>query len=33
VLLNHGWRDFVHRLRALGVDAEYLEEHAQLALF
>lgn len=33
VLLNHGWRDFVYRLRAIGVDAEYLEEHAQLALF
>ncbi|MGZ3551429.1 MAG: MBL fold metallo-hydrolase RNA specificity domain-containing protein, partial [Vulcanimicrobiaceae bacterium] len=33
VLLNHGWRDFVHRLRRLGVDAEYLEEHAQLSLF
>ncbi|MBV9270032.1 MAG: MBL fold metallo-hydrolase [Candidatus Eremiobacteraeota bacterium] len=33
VLLNHGWRDFVHRLRALGIDAEYLEEHAQLTLF
>lgn len=33
VLLNHGWRDFVHRLRALGIDAEYLEEHAQLSLF
>ncbi|HET9030451.1 MAG TPA: MBL fold metallo-hydrolase RNA specificity domain-containing protein [Candidatus Aquilonibacter sp.] len=33
VLLNHGWRDFVYRLRALGVDAEYLEEHAQLTLF
>jgi Cft2 family RNA processing exonuclease len=33
VLLNHGWRDFVYRLRALGVNAEYLEEHAQLALF
>ena len=33
VLLNHGWRDFVYRLRGLGVDAEYLEEHAQLALF
>jgi Cft2 family RNA processing exonuclease len=33
VLLNHGWRDFVHRLRALGVDAEYLEDHAQLSLF
>jgi len=33
VFLNHGWRDFVYRLRALGVDAEYLEEHAQLSLF
>jgi len=33
VLLNHGWRDFVHRLRRLGVDAEYLEDHAQLSLF
>lgn len=33
VLLNHGWRDFVYRLRAIGVNAEYLEEHAQLALF
>ena len=33
VLLNHGWRDFVHRLRALGIDAEYLEHHAQLELF
>ncbi|MDQ2662588.1 MAG: MBL fold metallo-hydrolase [Candidatus Eremiobacteraeota bacterium] len=33
VLLNHGWRDFVHRLRRLGYDAEYLEQHAQLALF
>jgi Cft2 family RNA processing exonuclease len=33
VLLNHGWRDFVYRLRALGVDAEYLEAHAQLTLF
>ena len=33
VLLNHGWRDFVHRLRRLGIDAEYLERHAQLALF
>ena len=33
VLLNHGWRDFVYRLRGLGIDAEYLEEHAQLALF
>ncbi len=33
VLLNHGRRDFVYRLRAIGVHAEYLEEHAQLALF
>ena len=33
VLLNHGWRDFVYRLRGLGIDAEYLEEHAQLGLF
>jgi Cft2 family RNA processing exonuclease len=33
VLLNHGRRDFVHRLRALGVDAAYLEKHEQLTLF
>ena len=33
VLLNHGWRDFVHRLRHLGIDAEYLEDHPQLSLF
>ncbi|MBC5811110.1 MAG: MBL fold metallo-hydrolase [Candidatus Eremiobacteraeota bacterium] len=33
VLLNHGWRDFVARLRRLGIDAEYLEANAQLALF
>lgn len=33
VLLNHGRRDFVYRLRAAGVDAEYLEEHEQLSLF
>lgn len=33
VLLNHGWRDFVYRLRALGVEAEYLEDNAQLSLF
>ncbi len=33
VLLNHGRRDFAQRLRALGVAAEYLEEHAQLSLF
>ena len=32
VLLNHGWRDFTYRLRRLGVDAEYLEENAQLSL-
>ncbi|MFY9779720.1 MAG: MBL fold metallo-hydrolase RNA specificity domain-containing protein [Candidatus Baltobacteraceae bacterium] len=33
VLLNHGWRDFTLRLRKLGIDAEYLENDAQLALF
>jgi Cft2 family RNA processing exonuclease len=33
VLLNHGWRDFVWRLRRMGIDAEYLEQHQQLALF
>ncbi|MBV9972462.1 MAG: hypothetical protein JO135_03925 [Candidatus Eremiobacteraeota bacterium] len=33
VLLNHGWRDFMFRLRRLGVDAEYLEENAQLSFF
>jgi Cft2 family RNA processing exonuclease len=33
VLLNHGWRDFTQRLRRAGVDAEYLEANAQLALF
>jgi Cft2 family RNA processing exonuclease len=33
VLLNHGGRDFVYHLRKRGVDAEYLESHAQLALF
>jgi Cft2 family RNA processing exonuclease len=33
VLLNHGWRDFVHRLRKLGINAEYLEANQQLALF
>jgi len=33
VLLNHGGRDFVHRLRKIGVDAEYLEANQQLALF
>lgn len=33
VYLNHGGREFVGRLRKLGVDAEYLEANAQLALF
>lgn len=33
VLLNHGWRDFVWRLRRMGIDAEYLEPYQQLALF
>lgn len=33
VLLNHGWRDFVYRLRGMGIDAEYLEENPQLTLF
>ncbi len=33
VLLVHGSKEFAQRLRRLGVDAEYLEEHAQLALF
>ena len=33
VLLNHGWRDFVWRLRRMGIDAEYLEQNQQLALF
>jgi Cft2 family RNA processing exonuclease len=33
VLLNHGWRDFVWRLRRLGIDATYLEANEQLALF
>jgi len=33
VLLNHGRRDFAPRLRKLGIDAEYLEHHTQLALF
>ena len=33
VFLNHGWRDFVWRLRRMGIDAEYLEQHQQLALF
>jgi Cft2 family RNA processing exonuclease len=33
VLLVHGGRDFVWRLRRLGIDAEYLDEHPQLSLF
>lgn len=33
VILNHGYRDFVNRVRKLGIEAEYLDEHAQLALF
>jgi len=33
VLLNHGWRDFVWRLRRAGIDATYLEPNEQLALF
>jgi Cft2 family RNA processing exonuclease len=33
VLLNHGWKDFAFRLRALGVDATYLEANEQLSLF
>ena len=33
VLLNHGWKDFVWRLRRLGIDATYLEPYEQLALF
>jgi Cft2 family RNA processing exonuclease len=33
VWLNHGRHDFVWRLRRLGINAEYLEAHQQLALF
>ncbi len=33
VLLNHGWKDFVWRLRRMGIDATYLEANEQLALF
>jgi Cft2 family RNA processing exonuclease len=33
VWLNHGWHDFVWRLRRLGINAEYLEAHQQLGLF
>lgn len=33
VLLNHGWKDFAFRLRALGIDATYLVENEQLSLF
>jgi hypothetical protein len=33
VILNHGYRDFVERVRKLGIEAEFLEERRQLALF
>ena len=33
VWLNHGSPEFVHHLRRLGINAEYLEAHKQLALF
>jgi Cft2 family RNA processing exonuclease len=33
VLLNHGWPDFVWRLRRMGIDATYLTENEQLTLF
>lgn len=33
VLLNHGWKDFVWRLKRMGIDATYLEPNEQLALF
>lgn len=33
VILNHGYRDFADRVRKLGIEAEYLDEHRQLALF
>lgn len=33
VLLNHGYKEFVHQLRKRGVNAEYLKENAQLSLF
>jgi Cft2 family RNA processing exonuclease len=33
VWLNHGTPEFVHHLRRLGINAEYLEAHKQLALF
>lgn len=33
VLLNHGWRDFVWRLKRMGIEASYLEANEQLALF
>ncbi len=33
VLLNHGWKDFVWRLKRMGIDATYLEANEQLALF
>ena len=33
VYLNHGWKDFTWRLKRMGIDAVYLEENEQLALF
>ena len=33
VLLNHGWKDFVWRLKRMGINASYLEANEQLALF
>ncbi|MDE2572130.1 MAG: MBL fold metallo-hydrolase [bacterium] len=33
VLLHHGFKSFAHELRRRGVEAEFLEEHAQLTLF
>jgi len=33
VLLNHGYKEFTAQLRKRGVNAEYLEENAQLSLF
>ena len=33
VVLNHGWKDFMWRLKSMGIDATYLEPNEQLALF
>jgi Cft2 family RNA processing exonuclease len=33
VILNHGFRETVRHLQALGIDAEYLDQHPQLTLF